>query len=69
MDKLCPYCDSALGYYQAQQVKRLAKYSWQGRFMSHQVDNIFYQGKTLRCIDCDEKVTSFVKAVQREVVA
>lgn len=67
MDKSCPYCQSRLGYYQVEQVKRQARYSWDGRFIDHTVENVFYQGKTMRCLDCDEKVTSFAIGVQREM--
>ena len=67
MSNHCPYCESALGYYQVEQVKRHARYSFNGRFIDHTVQDIFYQGKTQRCLDCNEKVTSFVKGVHRDL--
>ena len=68
MDKSCPYCQSTAGYYQIQQVRRHANFDWNNaHFISYDNEGVFYKGKAYRCIDCDEKVTSFVKAVHREL--
>ena len=66
MSNACPYCESALGYYQVQQVKRHARHGWNGRFVKHTDHEIFYEGKTFRCLECNEKVTSFVAGLARE---
>lgn len=62
----CPYCSSELGYYQIQHVKRHMQYGWVGRFLSHEKTKVFYSGKKLRCIKCDEIVTSYVKGLEME---
>ena len=64
MNQSCPYCDSPRGYYQVQQVKRLRTSAWDGTFLEDQDESVFYEGKTLRCISCDEKVSSFVKGLK-----
>lgn len=66
MNQSCPYCGSLVGYYQNQQVKRKAMYCWDGTPTASLDDKIFYHGKTMRCLKCDEKVTSFVKGLGRE---
>jgi hypothetical protein len=66
MSTACPYCQSIRGYVRIQQVKRLRIYAWDGTYLEDQDENIFYEGKALRCISCDEKVTSFVRGLARE---
>ncbi len=61
----CPYCDSPRGYVRIQQVKRLRIYAWDGTFLEDQDEKVFYEGKALRCYNCDEKVTSFVKGLKQ----
>lgn len=67
MDMSCPYCHSSLGYYQIQQVKRQKMFSWNGRFVQHRATKVFYEGKIKRCLECDQKVTSFAIGAQREL--
>jgi len=67
MDKSCPYCQGTTGYEVTQQVKRHRWHAWDGSFMEHSDGEVFYQGKTMRCRDCGEKVTSFALGLQREL--
>lgn len=67
MRTACPYCESIRGYYRIQQVKRLRITAWDGGVIEDQDEKVFYEGQTLRCISCDEKVTSFVKGLGREI--
>ena len=67
MDMSCPYCQGTTGYQVMQQVRRQANSTWDGTFTEYTGENVFYQGKCLRCSDCGEKVTSFVKGAHREV--
>ncbi len=67
MNKSCPYCENETGYYLNQQVKRRRTFTWTGSLMSNENEEVFYEGKTMRCLACHEKVTSFVKGVHREM--
>ena len=66
MSNHCPYCDSPRGYYQIQQVKRLRISTWDGTYLEDHDEKVFYEGQTLRCISCNEKVSSFVKGLERK---
>lgn len=67
MDKSCPHCQGTAGYYQVQQVRRHQNHTWDGSFSGWDNEGIFYKGKAYRCIDCEEKVLSFVKGLHREI--
>jgi len=62
----CPYCQGESGHYQVQQVRRESQYGWDRNFIRNANEEIFYKGKASRCIDCGEKVTSFVAHLKRE---
>ncbi len=64
----CPYCESKRGYHRIQQVKRLRIYAWDGTYLEDQDEKVFYEGQTLRCNACDEKVTSYVKGLKNNHV-
>lgn len=66
MNQSCPYCEGTRGYSRNQQVKRLKQTGWDGTDLEDSYAEILYEGKTLRCIDCGEKVTSFVTGLRRE---
>lgn len=62
----CPWCEGTRGYARNQQVKRLKQNGWDGTSLEDSHAEILYEGKTLRCIECGEKVTSFVRGLARE---
>jgi len=66
MSHCCPYCKSALGFYVVQHVKRHARFGWCGRYVKNTDHKIFYEGKARRCLECDEKVTSYAKSLEPE---
>lgn len=64
MSAQCPYCGGTTGYYQVQQVRRHCEFNWDACHTIYSNDSIFYKGKAQRCIDCDEKITSYVRGVE-----
>lgn len=67
MDKSCPYCQGTAGYYQVQQVRRHCEFNWDACHTIYSNTSIYYKGKAYRCIDCDEKITSWVQGLHREL--
>lgn len=63
MSAECPYCGGTTGYYQVQQVRRHCEFDWDACHTIYSNEGITYKGRAMRCSDCDEKITSFVKSV------
>jgi hypothetical protein len=63
----CPYCTSSEGYYRVEQARLIRHFSWKGVELHKDIDEVTYVGTKLKCIRCQEVVTSFVKGVHREL--
>ena len=67
MRQICPYCESSRGYYRVEQARLLRSFDWSGAELHESVDEISYEGTQLKCVKCDEVVTSFVRGLHREL--
>ncbi|MFT5483315.1 MAG: hypothetical protein ACI9GW_001972 [Halieaceae bacterium] len=63
----CPYCDGDAGYYFIEQVRQNVWCNFDGIENSRSADMVQYTGSKLRCIKCDETITSFVHGVHKEL--
>lgn len=63
----CPYCESTAGYYRVEQARLVRHFDFQGNEVTEAIDEVTYVGSKLKCIRCQEVVTSFVKGVKREL--
>ena len=67
VDSTCPYCNSTEGYYRVEQARLIRHFNWLGTELVEAVDEVNYVGTKLKCIRCQEVVTSFVKGLHREL--
>lgn len=63
----CPYCDSSEGYWRVEQARLIRSFEWAGNERCEAIDEVTYTGTQLKCLACNETVTSFVKGLHREL--
>jgi hypothetical protein len=67
MQQVCPYCDQDAGYYRVEQARLIRHFGWDGVERTEAIDEVTYEGSKLKCIRCQEVVTSFVKGLHKEL--
>lgn len=67
MRRSCPYCDSKKGFYRVEQARLIQHFDWDGNEEDTDIDEITYVGSKLKCSQCQEVVTSFVKGLHRDL--